>query len=225
VTLLMDVGFEREFSGTHAGGNIGGVAPTIPYLPLVLPNGALLSTIQSAPNTAGQYPTVMTYYARQLLAPKGGQAVMSFDAWFDESYLTSANAFETDLLPVFPGATPLTNLKVNNSLQNVAGQLWLTMAGVWVKIPGAVPGLFVPGKRYHHEIKHQFTPASGAILSVAINDQTFAVPSTMQKSDVAEVNWTALMANVQVQQSLVPKGTSYSVMIENLTLAWQPLPG
>ena len=221
--MYIDKDFQDLPSGTHVGGDgsgIGGVTPTTKYAPQVLPNGALLSTIQSVP-AAAQYPTVMTYFERQLLAPAGGLVALSFDAYFDNGGPT-VNAFETDLLLTFPGATAAANPKVNNSLQNVQGQLYLTMSNVWVKIPGAAPGLFLPNARYHHVIAYKFTPTSGCILSVAINDQTFEVPLTMQKSDVALVNWTAGLATVQLQQSLAPAGVSFSVLLDAMSLAWQP---
>ncbi len=221
--MLIDDNFQAQPSGTHVpsdGSQIGGVDPTTPYAPIVLPNGALYSAIESAP-VPGQYPTVMTYFDRPVLNPTGSSLTLDFDLYLGPGYPTSVNAVETDTILVTAGATPTTTVKRNLSLQNIRGQMYLILSNAWAAIPGATPGLFTQGARYHHTISYAFGPDSAAILSVAINDTVYEVPSSMQKADISASNWSPVAA-MQLQQSLLPtgKGASFGLIFDKAMYTW-----
>jgi hypothetical protein len=222
--MIIDSGFQSSPSGKWVGGpppgnpDIGPAAPTTPYAPMVLPNGAYLSAIESTPK-ANTYPTVESYFTRPVLLPTGTKLFLDFDAWVDAG-ISGANAFETDTMLVTAGSTPATNVRRNFSIQNVKGQLYLVLSNAWVPIPGAICPL-AAGQKYHHSFSYAFGSSSGAILSIAINGVTWEVPAAMQKADIAELAWTPC-AMMQLQQSLLPTGTGYQTIIDTATYTWLP---
>lgn len=224
---LVDQQFQSAPSGTHIpsdGSSIGGVDPTTPYAPLILPDGSLYSMIESVP-VAGKYPTVMTYYDRPVpssatMAALGLNTLLfDFDLIWDANWATQGNATETDTMLVTPGATSTTNLRRNFSIQNVAGQFYLVQNNAWVPIPGAKPGILTAGVPHHHTIACSFTSTGGGVVSITVNGATYLVPSSLQKADVVEVNWTP-GAVMQLQQSLIPTGKSFGLMLMGAGYSW-----
>jgi hypothetical protein len=225
--MLLDTNFQQYPSGQHVGGpaanvpnpgdgpGIGPAAPTVPYAPVVLPNGGFYSSIQSQPD-GKSFPTAMTYWNRPLLNPNGSNLTLDFDLYVDAG-ISQANAFETDTMLVTAGSIVVPNARRNLSIQNVNGELYVIQKNAWV--PFAAVPLFTPGLRYHHTIAYGFTPKTGSYKSVTINGLTYPVPQNLQVCDIELDNWSP-SATMQLQQSLIPTGAKFGLIIDHLTYSW-----
>ena len=223
--MLLDTDFQQYPSGQHIGGpvanvphsgdgpGIGPAAPTVPYAPVVLPNQAFYSSIQSQAD-GKSFPTAMSYFNRPVLNPNGSSLTLDFDLYVDAG-ISQANAIETDTMLVTAGAA--TNIRRNLSIQNVKGTLYVVQKSAWV--PFAAVPLFTPGIRYHHTIAYGFTPKSGSYKSVTINGLTYPVPQNLQACDVELDNWSP-GAIMQLQQSLIPTGSRFDVILEHAQYSW-----
>lgn len=216
--MLLDENFQSAPSGTHIpsdGSGIGGVNPSS-YLSLVLPSNAILLSIAATPK-AGAYPAAMTYFQRPVLAEEGNLA-LDFDLTTDGNAPAQANVIETDTMLVTPGGVRRNfSAQLNYAL---GGQFEIVMAGQWVAVTQAKPGLILkPGVKHHLTFAYSFTPNAGAVESITLDGATFLVPATMQKADVAQTNWTPY-ATMQAQQGLLPTATGFAMMLESMTYTW-----
>jgi len=232
--MLLDTEFQQYPSGQHIGGpvanvphpgdgpGIGPAAPTVPYAPVVLPNQAFYSSIQSQAD-GKSFPTVMSYFNRPLLNPAGSKLILDFDLYVN-SGIAQANATEFDTMlvtsgapSVFSGASTQKNVRRNCSMQSVNGQLYLIQKGVWVKIPGAVC-VYQPGLRNHHTITYGFGATGGTYENIEINGKNYSIPTGLA-CDVELDNW-APGAVMQLQQSLIPTGSRFDVILEHAQYSW-----
>ena len=205
--------------GTHAGGNIGGVAPAI-YGVLVSPPGNPTARLfyTAGSSLPGGYADVEHYVLRPLL-PNTGNLTLSFDLMVDGNAAKNAQAEETDTILCVDGYNYNFSVQINVAL---GGVLQVANAGgSWVSI-GSGPRTLAPHMWHRFVIAYNFDTVKhvGSVMSISIDGVNYAVPPIALRNVPAQLKNWADGALFQVQQDLTAAAGEFAMLIDNAQYMW-----
>lgn len=216
--MIIDPNLERSSQWKpNTGQSIGGIAPSS-YGTFLVPDAADGWRVFYTTGIAGQYCDWLAALQRPWMT-NNGLLTLAYDIIVDVNSLTVAQAIETDTR-----ISDLAGYNYNCSMQiNYAtGVLQLSNAsGAWASTPFA-PGKYVPNIIHHVEARYQFdtTKHVSSVLSAAIDDEFYAIPSAMQNIAATKKGW-APGPLLQVQQDTNIAGGSFAMYMRRIEYRWE----